>query len=235
MNDGETPAAALQWPRALLFDLDGTLVDSAPDIAVAINKVLAQQGLAALPVARVRSMIGNGVRKLVERAFLESGQALDGTALDAMTDHMMCVYARHLTVLTVEMPGALRIVEALANRGVKIAVVTNKPEAFSREILEALGFSAHVACVVGGDTGPERKPAPDMLLHACRMMGVAVSDAVMVGDSPADIGAALNARMTSVAVRGGYTNVPVEDLGADLVIGHLHALEEALGRLKPGA
>ena len=220
------------WPKALLFDLDGTLIDSAPDIAAAVNRLLATQGLEALSVDSVRGMIGNGVRKLVERAFAARERQLDDAGLEAMYQSMMDIYGQHLVNETVVLKGALEVVRASRKSGIRVAVVTNKPEGFSRTILAHYGFAADVDAVVGGDTGPERKPAPDMLLHALNLLNVTVADAVMVGDSPADIGAAKAAGMASVAVRGGYTTVPVEDLGANHVIDTLDALGDVLGAMR---
>lgn len=220
------------WPKALLFDLDGTLIDSAPDIAAAANELLATEGHTALSVDAVRGMIGNGVRKLVERAFVARGVVLDEPRLDAMHERMNAIYGRHLVNETVVLEGALEMVRTYHGRGVRIAVVTNKPEGFSRTILDHYGFSACVDAVVGGDTGPARKPAPDMLHRALSVLGVSVADALMVGDSPADIGAAQAAGMRSVAVRGGYTSVPVEELGAGIVIDTLTGLSDAIGQLR---
>ena len=223
------------WPEAVLFDLDGTLVDSVPDLANAVNIVIAAEGHAQLAVDEVRAMIGNGIPKLVERAFAARGVALAGDGLARFTDRMMDVYGRHLVEHTVLMPGAGEIVAACSDAGVRIGVVTNKPERFSREILEELGLASRVDIVVGGDTGPARKPAPDMLFHALGSLGIAAHRALLVGDSPADIGAAKAVPMASVAVRGGYTTVPADDLGAGVVIDTLSQLPQAIEALKEPA
>jgi phosphoglycolate phosphatase len=223
------------WPQAVLFDLDGTLVDSVPDLTAAVNALLATEDKPALGVADVRAMIGNGIMKLVERAFAARGDALAGDALAAMTDRMMDIYAQNLTGGTTLLPGADTIVTAYARAGVKIGVVTNKPEAFSRSIIEHFGLSPYVHVVVGGDSGPTRKPAPDMLLHALDQLGVGKHRALMIGDSPADIDAAKAVPMPSIAVRGGYTTVPVEELGADIVIDSLNEVPQAIERLKEPA
>ena len=229
------PGDRCGWPQVILFDLDGTLIDSAPDIAAAVNRLLAEDGHASLTLDEVRSMIGNGVKKLVERAYAARGITLEGAALEETTNRMMAIYGDHLTVETVLLPGAAEILAAYHKARVKLGVVTNKPEAFTRTILEHFGLSEIVDVVVGGDTGPERKPAPDMLNHALAQTGFTASRALMVGDSPADIGAAKAAFMASVAVRGGYTNVPVEELGADIVIDSLSELPAAIEQLKQPA
>jgi phosphoglycolate phosphatase len=223
------------WPQAVLFDLDGTLIDSVPDLASAVNDLLATEARDALTVDEVRTMIGNGIRKLVERAFAARDVELEGGALDEMTDRMMAIYGRCLTVGTTLMPGAFELVTAYAKAGVKIGVVTNKPENFSRSIIEHFGLGPAVHVIVGGDTGPARKPAPDMLLHALEQIGVGAHRALLVGDSPADIDAAKAVPMASIAVRGGYTTVPVDELGADIVIDSLVLVPQAIERLKEPA
>lgn len=223
------------WPQAMLFDLDGTLIDSVADIAKSVNILLAKENLPTLSVDEVRAMIGNGMAKLVERAFKARGIDLEGDGLTDMTARMMDIYKDHLTEETVLLDGAEDMLRAYSAAGIKIAVVTNKPEAFSRRILDHFALGDVVNCVVGGDTGPARKPAPDMLQYAVAEMDLHVSRALMVGDSPADIGAAAAAGMASVAVRGGYTNVPVDELGADVVIDSLRHLPGAIEKLKEPA
>lgn len=221
------------WPQAVLFDLDGTLIDSVPDLAAATNELLAGDGLGPLTVNAVRSMIGNGVKKLVERAYRAANKPLAGEALVEATNRMMAIYGRQLTRHTTLMTGAAETVSAFRRAGVKIGVVTNKSEAMTHELLDHFGLDDKVDVVVGGDTGPKRKPSPDMLDFAVVALGISAGQAVMVGDSPADIGAAKAAGMASVAVRGGYTDVAVEDLGADRVIADLNELAAAVATLAP--
>ena len=223
------------WPEAILFDLDGTLIDSAPDIAAAANELLAEDRLGPLTVAQVRGMIGNGIRKLVKRAYAACGEPIAGEALDLRHARMMEIYAFHLTNLTTLMPGAAEALAAFHEAGAKIAVITNKPEAFSRAILAHFGLAPFIDLVVGGDTGPARKPAPDMLLHAIALFGIEPQRALMIGDGPADIDAARAANVRSVAVSGGYTAVPAEAPGADLHIETLADLSEAVARLRERA
>jgi phosphoglycolate phosphatase len=220
------------WPRAVLFDLDGTLIDSAADIAAAANALLALDGLGPLDVAEVRAMVGNGVRKLVERAYAACGKPVEGAMLDARHAKMMDIYRHHLTNHTTLMPGAREAVQACRGYGARIAVITNKPEGFSREILAHFGLTPSIDLIVGGDTGPARKPAPDMLLYALAQLGVAPGDALMVGDGSADIEAARAAGVPSVAVEGGYSNVPASELGAARAIASLAELPGAIAALK---
>ncbi len=216
------------WPKAILFDLDGTLIDSVPDIAAAVNELLPLYDLEEVSVDEVRKMVGNGVRKLVERAFAARGAKLEKAGLDERHERMMGIYGKHLTGRTTLMEGAEAVLSGYHRAGVKLAVVTNKPEGFSRTILDHFGLSGLMGAVVGGDTCPDRKPEPGMLYHTADLLGVARDDCLMVGDSPADIDAAKNAGMRSIAVRGGYTRVPVDELGADRVIDTLSDLRTAI-------
>lgn len=210
--------------HGVIFDLDGTLIDSAADLRGSINIVLVRHGLAELSLPQVVSMIGHGVRKLVERAFAASGKPLQGEALDAAYDEMVGVYESRLTELTTLMPGADAAVQTLHSADVRLGVVTNKPHAATETILAHFGLLEPMLIVIGGDSGLPCKPAPDMLSVALYKLGLDPDDAVMVGDSPADIDCARAAGVRSIAVRGGYTQKPADELGADLVIGSLSEL-----------
>jgi phosphoglycolate phosphatase len=221
------------WPRAILFDLDGTLVDSVPAIAASTNRLLADEGLAPLDVRDVRRIIGKGSGSLIRSAFQARDVSLSKKALSVMIDRLMWIYADHLTTHSALRDHALATVSAYAGSGVRIAVVSNKPEAFSRRIIKHFSLADHVAMVVGGDSGERRKPAPDMLSHALAKLQVDARDGLMVGDSPADIMAARAVPMASIAVRGGYTAVP-ENLGADCVIDDLAGLPQAIRLFRVG-
>lgn len=217
--------------KALLFDLDGTLVDSVPDIAAATNQLLDSEGHAPLEVDEVRRMIGHGIPKLVERALAARGRVLDAEALAPLVARMMAFYGDNLTGRTALLPGAREALEEGARAGLGLAVVTNKPEGFSRTIVAHFGLEDLVPVVVGGDTCATRKPAPEMLLQAAAKLGATPATAVMVGDSGADVDSARAAGMKVVVVRGGYGGVAAEDLGADIVIDTLADLFDALKRL----
>lgn len=222
------PAALPVRPRLVLFDLDGTLVNSAPDIAAAVNELLAVEGHAAHSLPAVRGMIGHGLEKLVERAFAAHGAALDADAMRGRHAAMADIYARHLTTLTTLRPGAREAVAAANRSGARSGVVTNKPEGFSHTILAHFDLLAALGAVIGGDSGFPKKPAPDMLLGACAALGAAPGEAILVGDSRADLASARAAGMACVLVRGGYCDGPVDELGADLVIDDLAALAAEL-------
>ncbi|HEY4201669.1 MAG TPA: phosphoglycolate phosphatase [Devosiaceae bacterium] len=227
--DPETQMATT-WPAAILFDLDGTLIDSVPDITAAVNELLHTESLPPLPVEQVRTFIGNGIRMLVKRSYAARNVHLEGAALDAKNDKMSGIYARHLVELTTLMPGVAEALAYCAARGTKLAVVTNKPQAATETLLAHFNLTDRFAIVVG-DRDLPRKPEPDMLLHAMAAMGVTPAQTVMVGDSTADIQSARNARVASVAVRGGYTNVPLESLQPGIIIDTMADLPKALPAL----
>ncbi|MFI0848640.1 phosphoglycolate phosphatase [Mesorhizobium sp. IMUNJ 23232] len=228
--DASTPKP-IRMPKAILFDLDGTLVDSAPDIAAAVNELLAASHLPPLLVVQVTAMIGGGVRKLVERAFAASGAPLLGAALDQAERDMAPIYLRHLTQLTRLLPGAREAIVHFHGARIPMAVATNKPQVAARTILLHFGLFERLGALVGGDAVTAKKPAPDALLLALERLGVGPQDALMVGDSISDVRAARAAGMPVALIRGGYTETPVEQLGADLVCGSLFDLPAALSRL----
>ena len=216
------------FPKAVLFDLDGTLVDSAPDIREAVNELLATRGLAALSVPQVTLMIGNGVEKLVARAFAAAGAPLDQTALTGAYADMKPIYLRHTTRLTTLLPGVREAMAALHVKGIGLCVVTNKPQVATREILTHFGLAEMLSAIVGGDAVVNKKPAPDGIYLALDKLRVQPQDAMMVGDSKADVGAARAAGIPVCLVRGGYTQTPADELGADLVLDSLQQLPLAL-------
>lgn len=216
-------------PAFVVFDLDGTLVDSAQDIAFSVNAVLKADGLASHALPAVRGMIGHGLDKLVERAFEAHGVRLDPQSLRERQATMAAIYADHLVDLTRLRTGAREAVESVRGFGLRSGVVTNKPEGFSRTILAHFDLLDDLDLVIGGDSGFPKKPAPDMLLAACAKLGVPPQTAVLIGDSGADLVSARAAGMTCVLVRGGYSDRPADELGADLVINELDVLPALLG------
>ena len=228
-------AGRLTRPRLVLFDLDGTLVDTAPDIAAAVNELLSVHRLPAHSLDTVRSMIGHGIETLVVRAFAAHGLTLQGTELAARHAEMMEIYGGHLTRFSSPRDGARDAVAVARRTGLGTGVVTNKPEGFSRTILAELDLLAGLDMVIGGDSGFAKKPAPDMLLAACRETGCGPSDALLVGDSQADLAAARAAGMACILVRGGYGDMDVDLLDADRVMHDLREFPALLLRLLEAA
>lgn len=222
-------------PRAILFDLDGTLIDSAPDIAASVNELLTRRDLPELSLMQVKSMIGNGLKKLVERAFAASGKALEAAELEDASAEMTAIYRQNLTGLTCLLPGAQEAIAQLHVAGFALGVVTNKPQVATREILLHFGLTDRLGVIVGGDAVSHMKPAPDALLLALERLGVEPAAALMVGDSVTDFEAARAAGVPVALVRGGYSKVSIDELGADLVCDSLLDLPETLRRLQDAA
>jgi phosphoglycolate phosphatase len=219
------------WPRAVLFDLDGTLIDSAPDIRAAVNELLATHGIAPVTLDQVRSFIGNGVKKLVERSFAATSGPLSAEALEGEYAAMMGIYGKHLTGLTTLLPGARDMLAGFHANGIRLGLVTNKPQRFIETILDHFSLSKLFGAAVGGDADVPVKPAPDMLFAAMQRLGASPNDAVMVGDSTSDVESAHAAGIPAVILRGGYTNIAAEQLGADALIDRLADLPQALASI----
>ena len=210
------------WRGAILFDLDGTLIDSVPDITLAVNELMALDGLAPFADDDIRRMVGYGLTVLVQRAY--AARQFTSPQPDARLDEMRSIYGRHLTGRTVLIPGARETLRQLWQENWRIAVVTNKLQTAAETILRHFELTQYLTLVLGDGAGLALKPAPDMLLAACRQLAMPVQRAYMVGDSPADIAAARAANIRSVVLRGGYTSEPVESLGADRIIDELPQL-----------
>jgi phosphoglycolate phosphatase len=220
---------------AVLFDLDGTLIDSVPDITEAVAELMQTDSLPRFSEPEVRKMVGLGVEVLVERAYRARGIEMDEAFRGERLSRMLAIYPRHLVGKTTLMPGAEAAMGYLDGLGVRMGVVTNKPLGPTIEILDYFGMGKRFALVIGdrpaGDPRAlKRKPAPDMILHAVAELDVPLDGAIMVGDSGTDIGAAKNAGVFAIAVRGGYTPEPIESYGPDLVIDTLADLPAALSR-----
>lgn len=223
-----TPTA---FPRAVLFDLDGTLIDSVPDITLAVAELMATEGLDPFPEADVRVMVGHGLRVLVQRALKARGRDLEPAAFDAVIARMLEIYPRHLTGRTALLPGVVDCLAGLRANGCVLGLVTNKMQTASVTVLEHFGLSEHFVVIIGDQVRPSGlapKPKPDMLLFALSRMKVAPRDAIMVGDSAADMELAAHAGIFSVAVRNGYSNVPLETLDPGIIIDTLADMPKAI-------
>lgn len=207
---------------AIIFDLDGTLVDSARDLQDAVNVLLEEEGLRSVTLDDVKSMIGDGVAKLVERALAATGG--DQTRLPMLVKRFLSIYEANASRHTQAYAGVRDTLEALKRLDLKLAVVTNKPYAATMDILEALGLSAFFDAVVGGDTLPERKPHPAPILLALRQLAVAPEAALMVGDNYHDVQAAHAAGVRAFAVTYGYSHKPHAELGAQHLLGRMPEL-----------
>lgn len=205
--------------RALVFDLDGTLVDTAPDIIDALNRSLADSGLSAVDDETGRSFIGGGARTLVKLGVIETvGEDAADDLIDRTFDRFLAYYGESSVEKSVIYPGVIETLDGFANDGMPMGICTNKPHDISLSVLEALGLMGYFRAVIGGDALSERKPAAGHLLETAKRTLPGYREVIMIGDSATDVAAARNASVPVVAVSYGYTNVPAHELGADAVI-----------------
>jgi len=217
------------YPAAVVWDLDGTIIDSAPDLGGALNTLLQNHGKPPVDKVRVRSMIGNGVAKLIERGFAESGTQVGEMEMQSLQPEFMSIYCARATQLSRLYPGAESAIQAFHESGVAQAVCTNKPELVSRAILDDMNLAQYFEIVVGGDTFEHRKPHPSPLQSCLDVLGSNVDSALMIGDSAVDVETAQALGMMVGVVTHGYARQPVETLGANFLISNLATLPGELG------
>ncbi len=213
----------------IIFDLDGTLVDTAPDLIGTLNVVLGREGLPIIPYDEARALIGSGARSMLERGLTAVGRTT--ADVDRLYEHFVAYYADHVADRSRPFPGVEDTLDVLAGRGFTFAVCTNKLERLSVRLLESLGLAGRFAAICGQDTFAVQKPHPAALLGTLRRAGGNLDRAVMVGDSPTDIATARAALMPVVAVDFGYTEVPVKAFDPDKIISHYSHLPDAIEML----
>jgi phosphoglycolate phosphatase len=213
----------------ILFDLDGTLIDSAPDLVGTLNIILRRHGRTTLTISDVKKLVGNGARALLERGFKETGAPAEN--LDALTVEFIETYVPNCAVLSRPFSGVIETLDTFANSGYRMAVCTNKPQAPSETILTELGLMQYFEVVVGGDFFPMRKPDPQHLLGALQLMDAPENPAIMVGDSYNDVASARNAGIPVIVVTYGYTTTPAHELGGDILVDHFSDIVTAVARL----
>ena len=205
-----------RWtPRAVLFDLDGTLVDTLGDLAHALNATLAGAGLPGHSLVAVRGFIGHGVDNLLRRALPEARRRDDVADLRRVFDsHYAACNGRHATIY----PGVHETLRAVDAAGIAMACVTNKPSLFARPLLDGLGLGKFLPLLIGGDPGRILKPRPEPLLDACAQLGIAPQQALLLGDSSADAQAARAAGMPVVLMRYGYNELAAAEIDCDAIV-----------------
>jgi len=200
--------------RTVLFDLDGTLADTAPDLAFALNTLLAENGLGPLPFEDIRPVVSHGAAALVSRGFgIERGEK----NFDSLRQRLLSIYEKHLTRETRLFAGMRSLLDELTHRQVQWGIVTNKPAFLTNPLIEQLGLRHEAACIVSGDTTRNRKPHPEPMIHACRLAGSEPSQCLYVGDAERDIEAGRAAGMRTLVALFGYigNNDHPEKWGAD--------------------
>jgi phosphoglycolate phosphatase len=217
--------------RTVVFDLDGTLVDTAPDLISALNFVLDREGLSPVPFKSARTMIGAGARKLIERGLEQDGRSDSPKDITRLTDDFIEYYAAHIADASRPFDGLESALDDLEAQGYRFAVCTNKLEWLSKLLLDRLGLSSRFSAICGADTFGVSKPDPAILQQTIARAGGQLSQAIMVGDAGPDIGVARRAGVPVIGVEFGYTEVPIADLKPDRLISHMRDLPAAVASL----
>src|SRR5665213_63668 len=217
--------------RTVVFDLDGTLVDTAPDLISALNFVLDREGMPPLPLHQARNMIGAGARRMLERGLELDGRAASVADITKLTSDFIDYYAAHIADASRPFDGLETALDDLAAAGYRLAVCTNKLEWLSKRLLDRLGLSARFAAICGAATFGVSKPDPAILRETVARAGGELSAAIMVGDAGPDVGMARRARIPVIGVEFGYTEVPMAELKPDRLIDHMRELPGAVASL----
>jgi phosphoglycolate phosphatase len=215
----------------LIFDLDGTLVDTAPDILNAANAVLAARGRPAIDPATLHHMVGFGAKSLITQSFAATGSEPEPEEMPALVELFLAHYGAHLTDHSRPFPGVEETLARLKQKGAVLGVLTNKPHALAAPLLDGLGLSAFFTAVYGAGFKPYVKPDPRIFHDVVAASGGALDGAVMIGDSVTDLHTARAAGVPCILMTYGYTPVPAASLGADIVLDEFTALPQALSRL----
>jgi phosphoglycolate phosphatase len=219
-------------PQAVIFDLDGTLVDTLHDLAAALNRTLAELNLPPHAPDAVRGMVGGGLGKLFDRGLAAHGATLDDAGRQRAEARLVALYAAEPAARSRLYPGAAHALAGLSQAGVPLGLCTNKPEPIARDLLQVLGVADAFGCIQGSDAGLPRKPDPAGATHIMARLGVDPAKTIMVGDSLTDVKTARAAGLGGVVlVSYGYSATPAQTLGADAVIDHLDELPQALALL----
>jgi phosphoglycolate phosphatase len=215
----------------VVFDLDGTLVDTAPDLIAALNIVLRKEGIPELPLATARNLIGGGARKLIERGLEAEGRACTVADVDRMTKDFIAWYADHIADLSRPFEGLEGALDDLAAKGATFAVCTNKLEWLSKLLMDRLKLTHRFAAICGADTFGVVKPDPSFLRQTVARAGGDIASTIMVGDAGTDVGVARRANVPVIGVTFGYTETPIEELKPDRVISRMRDLPGAVHEL----
>lgn len=216
---------------ALVFDLDGTLVDSLPDLLAAMNRLLAELGRAKLAAAALRAMIGDGASNLVGQAMAATGQPVAPAELPALTQRYLDHYGSAAAVLTRAYPRVPQTLAQLSRGGYRHGICTNKPQRETDILLAALKLDRHFLAALGADSVARRKPDPDHLKATLERMDATPARAVMIGDSYNDLATARALGVPCILMRYGYSRLPVDALGADRVLDDFAELPQAIAEL----
>lgn len=217
--------------KTIVFDLDGTLIDTAPDLIETLNVVFAREGLPPLPYDTARNLIGGGARLMITRGIQAEGRTVEAAELDRLFKDFIAYYSEHIADRSRPFPGLIDALDALSASGSRLAVCTNKLEFLSLRLLKQLNLADRFAVICGQDTFGVQKPDPEVLRRTIAAAGGTLRNSVMIGDSITDITVARAAGIPVIAVDFGYTERPVAELGPDRIISRFAELPSALADL----
>jgi len=220
------------YPTVIVWDLDGTLIDSALDLAQALNRQLREHGRAGLDENLVRTMIGDGVAKLIEWGFAAGGHRMCGPELEDLIPRFMTIYSACATDNTRLYAGAQQVLEHFSNAGVRQGICTNKPEGVTRQILSDLSIADYFGAVIGGDTTPAKKPDPLPLISCLDALNATHEQSIFIGDTGVDVATARAAGIPIGIVTFGYARKAVTDLAADFLIDNLDTMPMFINELR---
>jgi phosphoglycolate phosphatase len=212
----------------VVFDLDGTLVDTAPDLVATLNTIFAREGMPPVAYDAARNMVGGGARLMIERGLAAESCSRTTAQVDRLVADFIAHYADHIAVHSRPFPDVEEALDELAARGCRFAVCTNKLEWLSTRLLDALGLTRRFEAICGSDTFGVQKPRPEPLLRTIERIGGQSNDAVMVGDSLNDIATARAAGIPVVAVDFGYSETPIHEFAPDRIISSFLALPDTV-------
>ena len=215
----------------IVFDLDGTLIDTAPDLVDTLNAVFAREGLPPVPYDTARNLIGGGARKMIARGVEAAGRPLAPAELERLFADFIAHYTEHLADRSRPFPGASEALDLLAGRGFRFAICTNKTERLSVLLLKKLALFDRFAAICGQDTFGIQKPDPEVLRRTIAAAGGSPRHAIMIGDSSTDILTARAAGVPVIAVDFGYSEKPVAEFAPDRIIGHFSQLPAAIAAI----
>ena len=218
----------------IIFDLDGTLADTAPDLLGTLTRITKSFNLSDMGMDEFGQIIGHGAKAMIKRAFEINDKDLNEETHEALFKDFLDDYSANIANETVLFDGVLKAMDALASDGFEFALCTNKTEKMARLLLNELGVTSYFKSITGGDTFNFKKPDPRHLIETAQLAGHDINRSIMIGDSATDINAAINANIQSIAVTFGYSDMPVMQLGATKVINHFNELPAAVESICEG-
>jgi len=215
----------------IVFDLDGTLIDTAPDLVETLNVIFAREGLKPLPYAVARNLVGGGAKAMIVRGIEAEGVRFGPAKLEQMFADFVTYYSEHVADRSRPFPGLTEVLDSLAERGCQFAVCTNKLESLSVLLLDRLGLAERFAAICGPDTFRVQKPDPEILRRTIAAAGGTLKQTIMVGDSTTDIQTARAATVPIIAVDFGYSERPIGEFGPDRIISHFAELPASIASI----